>query len=321
MRVGLVGAGSIAQSWLEAIRRSTRTELVGVVDTFESSAAAAAEPFGAQVHTELTPLLESGIDLLVISTPPSTHPGLTVEALNMDVSVLCEKPLAVHVEAAARMVDAAAQSKGLLTMASKFRFVDAVMRARSMVTSGLLGEVVWLRNTFSAPVDMRRRWNADPALSGGGVLIDNGTHSVDLCRYLVGPVVAVQAIEGARSEGLAVEDTVQLQLRTEPGTVATVNLSWTLESTRDSYVELDGTEGHVCVGWQSSRFMTKGGSGWAEFSHPYDKVEAFTRNLDDVLDAVEDSSEPLVGAADALASVQVIEAAYTSLDTGRWVTL
>jgi predicted dehydrogenase len=168
---------------------------------------------------------------------------------------------------------------------------------------------------------MSTRWNADPSVSGGGVLIDNGTHSVDLCRYLLGPVCSVLAIEGQRPTGLPVEDTVQVLLRTESGAVATIRLSWSLKSTDESFVELDGRTGHVSVGWKSSRFITDSAAGWTEFSGPYDKHAAFRRNLDNVLDALDTGAVPLVGPADALASVHVIDAAYRSLDAGTWVEI
>ncbi|HUW04313.1 MAG TPA: Gfo/Idh/MocA family oxidoreductase [Acidimicrobiales bacterium] len=320
MRVGLVGAGAIAQSWLEAIRTSDRAQLVAVADNVLDAATQAAEPFGASVHPDLTSLLSSvEIDLLVVSTPPATHADLAVEALGRDVSVLCEKPLSVTVDAAAKMVEAAHASAGMLTMASKFRFVDAVVQARSMVTSGMFGEIVWMRNTFSAPVDMQHRWNSDPAVSGGGVLIDNGAHSVDLCRYLLGPVTSVLAIEARRHRDLGVEDTVQLLLKTESGAMATINLSWSLRSSGEHYIELDGTSGHVAIGWRSSRFMTDSAPGWAEFAAPYSKHDAFGRNLDNVLDALEGGGDPLVRPEDALASVHVIDAAYRSLAAGCWI--
>jgi predicted dehydrogenase len=284
------------------------------------AATQAAEPFGASAHADVGSLLESvDLDLLIVSTPPATHADIAVEALGRDVSVLCEKPLSVSVEAAAKMIEAAHASAGILTMASKFRFVDAVVQARSMVSTGMFGEIVWMRNTFSAPVDMRHRWNSDPTMSGGGVLIDNGTHSVDLCRYLLGPVTSVLAIEAKRPRDLGVEDTVQLLLRTESEATATINLSWSLTSSHEHYIELDGTTGHVAIGWTGSRFTTDSAPGWAEFAAPYSKHEAFGRNLDNVLDALEGGGDPLVGPHDAMASVHVIDAAYRSLSAGCWI--
>ena len=145
---------------------------------------------------------------------------------------------------AATMVAAAEQAGVVFTMAAKFRFVDDVIRARQIVGSGILGELIVLENSFASRVDMTRRWNADPAISGGGVLIDNGTHSVDIVRYFLGPIAEVMAVEGKRVQHLAVEDTASMLLRTADGVLGTIDLSWSVDKVTDTYLTRLRLAGH-----------------------------------------------------------------------------
>jgi predicted dehydrogenase len=126
-----------------------------------------------------------------------------------------QKPLAIDSKSATEMFDVAVQNKVKLTVATKFRYAADVIRAKSIVSSGILGDVILFENCFTGHVDMSQRWNSNPEISGGGVLIDNGTHSVDIIRYFLGPVAEVQVVEGRRIQQLDVEDTVRMFVRTD----------------------------------------------------------------------------------------------------------
>ena len=237
--------------------------------------------------------------------------------------MLCEKPLAINSAAAAEMLDAAKKSGALLTMGSKFRYVDDVVRAKSIVASGILGEIVLFENAFTAPpaVDMTARWNSDPKISGGGVLIDNGAHSVDIIRYFLGPVADVQVVEGKRVQGLAVEDTVRIFLRSASGVMGNVDLSWSINKELDSYINIYGSHGTIRVGWKESKYRQSGSRDWVTFGKGYDKVQAFGSQINNFAKAIRGEEMLRITADDAIASVKVIEAAYASLRQQNWVTV
>ena len=318
----LVGAGAIAQSYVQAFRESRLARLVAVADPRRDAADAVAEGLGCRAFSSLDAASqECKFDAAIICSPPATHADLAVKLAERGVHVICEKPLAVDLASAQRMVEAAKRADVLLTMASTFRYVADVIEAKSIVASGLLGEIILFENTFTSRVDMSKRWNSDPKLSGGGVLIDNGTHSVDIARYFLGPLAAVQAVEGKRVQSLAVEDTARLFIRSKSGVMANIDLSWTLNKERDSYIDIYGSDGAVRVGWKESKYRHSSTPNWIPFGRGYDKVAAFRKQVENFALAVQGKEPLLITSEDALASVQVIEAAYRSLSHNDWIAV
>lgn len=323
LRMALVGAGGIAQAYVQLARETPEIAITHVVDVRPDVAHAVAESVGPACrpcsdHRELD---TAAIDGALVCTPPAAHAEVAVHFLRAKVPVLCEKPLAPSSAVARTMIQEADRHRTLLMMAAKFRYVDDLVRARSMIASGTIGEPLWIQNSFSGRVDMRGRWHSDPAVSGGGVLMDNGTHSVDIVRFLVGPITAVLAFEGRRVQGLAVEDTASLVARTESSTTAAIDLSWSIDKGLESYCDIYGTEGTIRLGWAASSIRRAGNPSWMQFGSGYRKLDAMRAEVLDFAKAVTSAQPPRITLADAMASVEVIEAAYRSLDSGSWATV
>jgi predicted dehydrogenase len=319
-RLALIGAGGIAQSYAHALRTSEVAEIVGVADVRPEAAQTTAELLGCSSFASYEKLLEAvACDGAIVCTPPVTHAEICSGLAERGISMLCEKPLALDSESARGMLAEAERAGVTLTMASKFRYVEDIIRAKSLVASGVLGELVYFENTFASRVDMSRRWNSDKSISGGGVLIDNGTHCFDIVRYVLGPISSVAAVEARRVQGLGVEDTVRVLARTAGGVLATIDLSWSLQKDLDYYLELYGSNGTIRVGWRDSKYKPATSPDWIQFGQGYDKLGALRRNVEDFARAVRTGGTPLLTADDALASVLSVEAAYASLATGEWV--
>lgn len=320
LKIGMIGAGGIAQTWVQAFERSETAELVAIADVRPDVADALAEGIGCRGYSSYLALAngESDLDAVVICTPPSTHPEIANFFLASKVHVLCEKPLSIDTQSAREMLATAKANGVILTMATKFRYVEDVVRAKSIAASGLIGEIVLFENAFTAHVDMSSRWNSNVALSGGGVLIDNGTHSLDLMRYFLGPVVDVQVIEGRRSQGLDVEETVRIFVRSTAGVLGSIDLSWSINKEQESYINIYGSQGTISVGWKESKYRLSSSRDWVVFGNGYDKVQAFGSQIDNFCASIKGEAELLITAEDALASVEVIEAAYASLGRDSW---
>jgi predicted dehydrogenase len=319
LKLGLVGAGAISQTHVQAMPLVECAEIVGVADVRPEAAKATAEGLGARSFTSHEAMSQAlDLDGVIICTPPSSHPEIAIHFLQQGVSVLCEKPLAIDSASARLMLEAAERAGATLMMASKFRYVEDVIHAKSILASGVLGEITLFENAFTSRVDMSHRWNSDPKLSGGGVLIDNGTHSVDLMRYFVGPLAELQVWEGRRSQGLAVDETVRVFVRNASGVMGTIDLSWTINKELGHYFNIYGSQGTISVGWKESKYKIASSRDWVVFGKGYDKLQALSAQLRNFCGVVRKEEAPLTAPEDALASVEVIEAAYEALRENRW---
>ncbi len=318
-RFGIVGAGAISHGYAQAFQACDECEVVGVADTRKGAAASLSEVLGCRPYRTHAEMLDNAeMDAVLICTPPDSHPDICVDFIDRGVHVLCEKPFAINSAEAERVLKAGKAKGVLITMASKFRYVDDVIRAKQIVDSGILGDIVLFENAFTARVDMSKRWNSIPEISGGGVLIDNGTHSVDIARYFLGPLAQVHVMEGKRSQDLKVEDTVQIFVRSEAGVIGNIDLSWSINKELNRYISIYGSQGSVVVGWRESKYRQSSSPDWIEFGSGYDKVDAFVRQISNFGRAIRGQETLLINGDDALASVRVIEAAYESLNQDHW---
>ncbi len=324
LQFALVGAGAISQAYAQAFETCEVASLVAVADSRAEAAGALAERLKARAFTSHEALLSEmsgSVHAAIVSTPPSTHPDIVEAFLARRIPVLCEKPMAIDVKSAQRMLDAADRYGTMLTMASKFRYVTDVIKAKSMVASGLIGDIVCFENAFTAKVDMGNRWNAKPELSGGGVLIDNGTHSLDIARYVLGPLESVQVVEAKRTQGLAVDETVHVHARSKSGVLASIDLSWSLNKELDTFIAIYGALGTIKIGWRQSSYKLASAREWTVFGTGYDKVQAFRSQIENVVHAIRGEEALLITAEDGLASVAAVEAAYQALRTDQWVRI
>jgi predicted dehydrogenase len=316
----LVGAGGIAVAYLQALLRTPALRLRAIVDP---------SPTARERHRELVPVfadLEAvwaaavPAQAALVLAPPAHHEALTCALLQRGLHVLCEKPLAPSPAAAARMLACAAANRRRLMMGSKFRYTEDVARARQLLDERRCGDVVMYENVFCSHVDMTARWNSDPAISGGGVLIDNGCHSVDLARFLLGPIARVQAMFGRRAQPLPVEDTARILFESQSGALGSIDLSWSVHKETDAYVRIHGTAGTIEIGWRASRWKPVGGA-WQQFGNGYEKVAAFAAQLADFAAGVTSDRAPVIDDADALASVVVVDCAYRAAAERRWIVV
>ncbi|MBV9217274.1 MAG: Gfo/Idh/MocA family oxidoreductase [Acidobacteria bacterium] len=318
LKFGLVGAGGIAQAYAQAFNESECCELVAVADVRPEAATALAEIVGGKAYADHKDLTDAELDAVIVATPPVTHPEISCFFMERDTPVLCEKPLTTNVADAERMIACAEKNDVLFTMASKFRYCEDVIKAKGLLASGVLGDVLQFENAFTARVDMSKRWNSDAAVSGGGVLIDNGTHSVDIIRYFLGGIESVLVVDAGGTQDLGVDENVKMFAKTKGNITASVDLTWGINKEMPNFISIYGTNGTLHIGWRESKYKLNSSPDWTIFGKGYDKVASFKGKIENFANALRGNEELFIKPSDALASVQVIDAAYRSMNQNLW---
>jgi len=252
-RVGFLGVGWIGRHRMEAILATGAVEVGGIADaSAEMAAAAATLAPGARLVSTLDELLALGLDAVVIATPSALHAAQSVRALERGAAVFCQKPLGRTAAEARAAVDAARAADRLLCVDLSYRFTEGMRRIREIVRAGGLGRVYAVDLVFHNAYGPDKPWFYDPALAGGGCVMDLGVHLVDLALWTLDwpEVAGVSARLLAGGEPLgrrvdAVEDYGLATLDLATGTVVQLGCSWRLQAGRDAIISAAfyGTEG------------------------------------------------------------------------------
>lgn len=319
-RVGIVGLGRIGAVHVEAWQAMDGVSVVAACDSSEAARTAAAAK-GLEVFSDPAAMLESSkLDAVSICAPPDQHSPLAQICFEQNVAVLCEKPLAADGEAGLGLIEAAHSCDARFQLATKFRHVPDLQAARKLMAEGAIGDPLTFRIEFAGPVDMSQRWNSIPSVSGGGVLIDNGSHAVDLTRFLFSPIRNVMATSLKPIQKLAVEDSALLLVSTECGVTGKIMLSWSMKPADQDYVVIQGSKGQITIGWKES-WLKADGVAPQKIGNGYDKNDAHRRMMGMFRDFSRRAGEGWITGEEALSSALVTDAAYQSMRTGRWVNV
>jgi predicted dehydrogenase len=324
LRIGIVGCGGIARAHLAGYQSTGRAQVVSVYDVSRQAAGKFAGECGAHVVGSLAEMAKSDIDAVSICTPPAFHLEACKPFLRAGIPVLCEKPLEANLKAATKLLEAVNSSKTLFMTAYCHRFHPAIIELRKLIDSGTLGKPVYFRNIFGGFLPLKGNHRANPALSGGGCVIDNCSHAVDLFRFLVGEATDVQAFTGNVLQKGAVEDIGMLHLSMRGKAFGEITSSYSLK-VAGNWVEWYGTLGTALVSyWNDSQpdlvYKLEGEKAWTTVDcsrHP----DRFSAEVSHFLDCIQMGLKPAVTVDDSYRTSRVIDAAYTSALKGKKLSL
>ncbi|MGO9560761.1 MAG: Gfo/Idh/MocA family protein [Acidimicrobiales bacterium] len=321
VRVAVVGCGTVARRVHLPGLRATGADVVAFASRSPQSAEAAAAEWGSgEVVGDWHDLLERpDVDAFDICTPNASHVEIATAAAAAGKHVLVEKPLARTTEEADRMIAAADLSGVVLMPAHNARYLGPFVAMREAVARGDIGQVQAFRCAWghAGPQGWApdAGWFRDPAVAGGGALIDLGVHAADVLRAVLAddPVEVSALLPKIGPPQGEVEEIAQLVVRFAGGAIGTLQASWAVAAGNDNQLTIQGTLGTLHLDNRTAPTLLPSHGEAVRLdlaAHPPSVFDAF-------VEAVETGAKPAVTGADGRAAVALVTAAYRSAASRR----
>jgi UDP-N-acetylglucosamine 3-dehydrogenase len=330
LSIGIIGLGEIGQLHARAFAACERARLVAVADLSTGPVAQAQQQFGVPGYDDHRRLLDDpSVEAVVICLPHDLHFPVGTDALERGRHVLMEKPLALDIGQAGRLVDVARASGITLAVGHNQLFYPPYRRAKAALVEGSLGSVRFAR--FRLRMGPRYPgWRTDVARTGGGALFDAGVHRVYLARYLFGTPVAISAIADVAQPGREFEEIAVMTMRFAGDVIGVIEASHGApRGSFDDGVEIVGDSAVLLMGGAEATFhkttseppyaLVRPGQPPQLEAEGRDWAATFEDQALDFVDAVLDGRRPNASGEDGRDTIALIEAAYESARSGRVV--
>jgi UDP-N-acetyl-2-amino-2-deoxyglucuronate dehydrogenase len=335
-RVGIIGGGNISDTHARAAASIPAIHVVAVHGANTERTARLAAAHGAVPYDDYDRFLEHPLDFVVIGSPSGRHAEQGIAAARRGLHVLVEKPIDISTERADALIAAAAAAGVTLGVIFQDRLHPAVVEIKSMMEAGALGSPVIIsgRVKWYRPPEYyaQSRWRGTKALDGGGALINQAIHTVDLIQWLFGPVARVFGTAATRVHQIEVEDTAAAVMNFASGAIGTIEAATSVFPGYERRLEVTGTEGtvvlthdrleHVDLRSGTRAVATAAGDRNASASSPVvADVSAHRRVLEDFIHAIEAGDPPMCDGREGRKSVELVEAIYASARSGMPVAI
>jgi predicted dehydrogenase len=318
MRLAIVGCGLIGTKRAAA---ASSHEIVVVCDRDQGRAELLARRTGARAVTDWHDAVVAEVDAVVVATTHDQLAAISLGAVEAGRHVLVEKPAGRHLDEVQAIAAAGAMRKRVIKVGFNHRFHPALLKAREIVDSGALGPLMFIRARYGhgGRLGMENEWRSQPAISGGGELIDQGSHLIDLSRWFLGDLTVDYASAPTMFWKIQADDNCFLALRGGAGQMAWLHASWTEWKNIFSF-EIFGRDGKLSVeGLGGSyglerltfyRMLPEMGppetTAW-EFPFP---DRSWDVEFADFVSAVSEGRRPCGDIADAIANLAIVGEVY-----------
>jgi predicted dehydrogenase len=334
VHVGLIGGGNISETHARAANAIPGVSFVAIYGTNQAKVAALAQGHAAKPYTDFEAFLDHRpLDLVTIGSPSGLHAAQGIAAAKRGLHVLTEKPIDISTQRADELIAAAESSGVKLGVMFQDRCKPDIRRMKQWIDEGVLGKVLLAeaRVKWYRPPEYYSdsKWRGTLALDGGGALINQGVHTVDLLLWMLGDVVGVQARTANLLHKIEAEDTALALLEFESGANAVLDASTAAFPGYPRRLEITGTEGTMIL--EQDRVIA------VNLKHPRDGVVASRANdnmeetaspvvtdfeghqavFEDFVRAIKENGTPMCDGREARRSLALIEEIYRAAGRGK----
>lgn len=334
---GVVGAGMIGAVQAAAIQQIDGARLLAVCGRGEQRTAELAAKFGATGYTNYDEFLKHpGLQIVNVCTPSGTHAELGIQAAEAGKHVLAEKPIEITLQQADALIAACDRAGVKLGVIFQSRFLPAVQRIKRAVDEGRLGKLMigdayvkWFRAPeYYGPGS----WHGTLAVDGGGALMNQAIHTIDLLRWIVGPVETAFAMQSAlRYPHIEAEDTLVGSVRFRNGALGIIQAATSAKPGFKRRLEISGERGTIILDGDAisvwaidgedsdlgeAEQLTDGSANPAAISN-----EGHRRQIEDMMRAVIENRSPMIDGREGRKSLELVAALYASASEGKPVIL
>ncbi len=339
LKIGIVGVGNIADIHAQALIEASNAELMSVYSRNKTNASKFGEKYKISSYSDWDKFIsDEELDCVSICTPNGTHLDYGLKAAEAKKHVIVEKPIEITLERAKKLIAVCKEHDVGLAVIYQNRFVDSIGNLKKKLDRNILGKlfmgdayIKWFR---SQEYYDSGAWRGTIALDGGGVLINQGIHTVDLLQWLVGDVETVFAQSGKFTHKLEGEDNVVATLRFKSGAIGVIEASTSVQPAQPRRIEIHGEKGTVSINGDDVEISIAGktgdktdsdekpgkGSGAASPLAGF-SLEPHKKQFEAIAEGITSKSAPPVSGEESLKSLAIVKAIYKSAKTNTVINL
>lgn len=337
-KFGIIGCGMISNWHADAIMSIENASLAGATDVNKSACEAFAHKYGIKAYKSADSLMDDPeIDVVCICTPSGLHAPYAVKAAGFGKNIILEKPMALNLCEADEIIAACRKNNVLLSVISQLRFAPAVQKLKEAINSGILGRLVsgdiYMKYYRSQEYYTSGGWRGTWKMDGGGALMNQGIHGVDLLQYVMGPVKSVFAFARTLARNIEVEDTAAAVIEFRNGALGVIEGTTSVYPGSPRRLEICGDKGTITLeedsilSWNVQDGEVPGDikighAGKSSANNPSAiNLDGHILQISDMINALERQRRPLVDEYEGRKPIEIIMAVYESSRTGKRVDL